>query len=215
MSFLAEHAQEIAMMTAIHAGLVAISVLIAAGVGIPSAILCRARPAAGRIVLRIVDSIQTIPSLALFGFLIPIPFIGGIGARTAIVALVLYSILPIIRNTLTGLEGIDPLIREAAVALGMTSRQLLREVELPLAMPSIIGGIRLATVIGVGVATIAAAIGGGGLGTFIFRGVAMLDSRLILAGAIPAALLALLADLVFSGLERRLARRRGELTGHA
>jgi osmoprotectant transport system permease protein len=213
MSFLADHFREIALMTGVHAGLVAISVFIAAVVGIPAAILCRARPGLGRVILRLVDAIQTIPSLALFGFLIPIPFIGGIGARTAIVALVLYSILPIIRNTVTGLDGVDRNVLEAATALGMTPRQRLFEVELPLSAPSIVGGIRIATVIGVGVATIAAAIGGGGLGTFIFRGVAMLDHRLILAGAVPAALLALVADFGLSAVERSLARRRGEPRG--
>src|SRR5687768_10739177 len=121
---------------------------------------------------------QTIPSLALFGFLIPLPFIGGIGARTAVIALVLYSLLPIVRNTFTGIRGVDPLAREAAVAMGMTAGQVLRQVEIPLALPTIIAGIRIATVVGIGVATIAAAVGGGGLGAFIFRGVAMVDSRL-------------------------------------
>jgi osmoprotectant transport system permease protein len=154
--------------------------------------------------LRIVDAIQTIPSLALFGFLIPVPFIGGIGMRTAIVALILYSLLPIVRNTLTGIRGVDPIVLDAGVAMGLTERQLLREVELPLAMPVIVAGIRIATVIGIGVATIAAAIGGGGLGTLIFRGVAMVDTRMILAGALPAAALALIADALLTLVERKL-----------
>ena len=157
--------------------------------------------------MRIVDVIQTIPSLALFGFLIPVPFIGGIGTRTAIVALILYSLLPIVRNTLTGIRGVDPSVREAGVAMGLTPRQLLFDVELPLAMPTIVAGIRIATVIAIGVATIAAAIGGGGLGDLIFRGVAMVNTRLILAGAIPAALLAILADVVLTIIERRMLRR--------
>ena len=153
---------------------------------------------------------QTIPSLAMFGFLIPLPFIGGIGMRPAIVALVLYSLLPIVRSTLVGLQRVDPHVREAATALGMTSRQLLWQIELPLATPAIVAGIRIAVVTAIGVATIAAAVGGGGLGTLIFRGVAMVDTRLILSGALPAALLALGADLVLTQVERSFARRRGE-----
>src|SRR5437867_11354173 len=190
-----------------HVVIVAISVGVAIALGIPLGIWCARSPRAGRVALRIVDAIQTIPSLALFGFLIPVPFIGGIGMRTAIVALILYSLLPIVRNTLTGIRGVDHLVVEAGVAMGLTDRQLLREVELPLAMPTIVAGIRIATVIAIGVATIAAAIGGGGLGTLIFRGVSMVDSRLILAGALPAATLALLADVVLSFVERKLIKR--------
>src|SRR5437764_210541 len=160
------------------------------------------RVGTARVVLRVIDVVQTIPSLALFGFLIPLPLIGGIGVRTAIVALILYSLLPIVRNTVTGIAGIDPLIREAAIVLGMTDNQRLFRVELPLAMPSIFGGLRIATVIAIGVATIGAAVGGGGLGTLIFRGVAMVDTTRILAGALPAAALALVADLLFAWLER-------------
>jgi osmoprotectant transport system permease protein len=144
---------------------------------------------------------QTIPSLALFGFLIPLPFIGGIGARTAIVALVLYSLLPIIRNTVTGIAGVDPAVREAAVAMGMTDRQILSQVELPLAMSVILTGVRVAMVISIGVATIAAAVGAGGLGVLIFRGLRQYDNNLLLAGAIPAALLALSADFIFGRAE--------------
>jgi osmoprotectant transport system permease protein len=208
--FLRDNGLEIARMAGEHMLIVAIAVVIAVIAGVPLGIFCSRHLRAGKAVLRITDAVQTIPSLALFGFLIPLPFLGGIGTRTAIVALVLYSLLPIVRNTLTGLRGVDPLVREAGIALGMTPGQLLRAVELPLATPAIVGGIRIATVTGIGVATIAAAVGGGGLGTLIFRGVAMVDTRLMLAGALPAAALALLADLVLSAVERRLARSRGE-----
>ena len=193
--------------TAEHMLIVAIAVGVAIVLGIPLGIWCARRARAGRAALQLVDAIQTIPSLALFGFLIPVPFIGGIGMRTAIVALILYSLLPIVRNTLIGIRGVDHLVIEAGVAMGLTSRQLLTDVELPLAMPSIVAGIRIATVVGIGVATIAAAIGGGGLGTLIFRGVAMVDSRLILAGALPAAALALLADAILTLVERKLIRQ--------
>lgn len=192
--------------TAEHVMIVAIAVGVAIVLGIPLGIWCARRARAGRAALQLVDAIQTIPSLALFGFLIPVPFIGGIGMRTAIVALILYSLLPIVRNTLIGIRGVDHLVIEAGVAMGLTSRQLLTDVELPLAMPSIVAGIRIATVVGIGVATIAAAIGGGGLGTLIFRGVAMVDTKLILAGALPAAALALVADAVLTLVERRLIR---------
>ena len=195
-------ASEILRATAQHVMIVAIAVMVAAAAGIPIGVACVRHPRSGRAVLRVIDIVQTIPSLALFGFLIPLPFIGGIGVRTAIVALILYSLLPIVRNTVTGIEGIDPLVREAAIVLGMTGRQRLTRVELPLALPSIFGGLRIATVIAIGVATIGAAVGGGGLGTLIFRGVAMVDSTRILAGALPAAGLAIVADLLFAWLER-------------
>ncbi len=197
---------EIARATGEHILIVVIAVGAAITAGIPLGIWCARNVRAGRVAMRIIDAIQTIPSLALFGFLIPVPLIGGIGMRTAIVALILYSLLPIVRNTLTGIRGVDPLVIDAGVAMGLTSQQLLREVELPLAMPTIVAGIRIATVVGIGVATIAAAIGGGGLGTLIFRGVAMVDTRLMLAGALPAAALALIADVVLSFVERRLIR---------
>src|SRR4051794_17444345 len=194
----------VARATGEHVVIVVVAVLIAVAIGVPLGVWAARRARAGGAALRVVDAIQTIPSLALFGFLIPIPFIGGIGMRTAIVALILYSLLPIVRNTVTGIRGVDPKVREAGIAMGFTPRQLLFEVELPLALPSIIAGIRIATVVGIGVATIAAAVGGGGLGTFIFRGVAMVDTRLILAGALPAAALAIAADLVFTAVERRV-----------
>lgn len=205
-----EMAGEIVRLTAEHLLIVVIAVGAAALIAIPLGVACQRSSAGRAIVLRIADAIQTIPSLAMFGFLIPLPFIGGIGMRTAIVALILYSILPIIRNTVIGLDRIDPLVREAAVAMGMERGQILREVELPLATPVIIAGLRLALVIGIGVATIAAAVGGGGLGTLIFRGVAMVDTRLILAGALPAATLALIVDVVLTRVERTLSIRRGE-----
>jgi len=154
---------------------------------------------------------QTIPSLALFGFLIPLPFIGGIGARTAIVALVLYSLMPIIRNTVTGILGVDHNVREAAVAMGMTDWQVLWQVEMPLAMSVILTGVRVAMVIAVGVTTIAAAVGAGGLGVYIFRGLRQYDNNLLLGGAVPAALMALAADFSLGLLEQRFAvdeRRR-------
>jgi len=201
--------EEIARATGEHIVIVAAAMIVATAAGIPLGILCVRRVRLGKVTLRIIDIIQTIPSLALFGFLIPVPYIGGIGIRTAIVALILYSLLPIVRNTVTGLNGIDPLIRDAAIVVGMTDRQRLMNVELPLALPSIFGGLRIAAVIAIGVATIGAAVGGGGLGTLIFRGVAMVDTTRILAGALPAAALALIADLVFGALERISARRFG------
>ena len=182
--------------------LVFISIAIAVLIGVPTGIaLTRYRALRGP-VLGIANVMQTIPSLALFGFLIPLPFIGGIGARTALVALVLYSLLPIIRNTVTGILGVEPSVREAAVAMGMTGGQILRQVELPLAMGVIVTGIRVATVIAVGVTTIAAAVGAGGLGVYIFRGLRQYDNNLLLAGALSAALLALAADFFLGVVER-------------
>jgi osmoprotectant transport system permease protein len=197
--------QEMAQLTGEHFILVVVSMAIAVGAGIPLGILLTRRPSLRPPLLGFANVMQTIPSLALFGFLIPIPFIGGIGKRTAIIALVLYALLPILRNTLAGILGVDPAVRESAIAMGMTGRQLLWQVELPLAAPTIIAGVRIATVTTVGTATIAAAIGAGGLGVFIFRGIASVDTTQILAGAIPAALLALLSDGGFSWIERRFS----------
>ncbi|MFQ5704038.1 MAG: ABC transporter permease [Gemmatimonadales bacterium] len=191
-----------------HVVLVAISAGIAVAIGVPLGIMMTRNRRLRGPILGVANVFQTIPSLALFGLLIPIPFIGGIGARTAVVALVLYALLPVIRNTYAGITGVDDSIREAARGMGMSDGQILRIVELPLAAPVILAGIRIATVIGVGVATIAAAIGAGGLGDFIFRGVAMVDNTVILAGAIPAAGLALLADGVLHLVEHRLDWRR-------
>jgi osmoprotectant transport system permease protein len=202
--FFVGHRTEILEATAAHLSLVVISMAIAIAIALPLGMFIVQRPALRSIALGIASVFQTIPSLALFGFLIPIPFIGGIGRRTAIVALVLYALLPIIRNTYVGLTGIDPAVLQAAEAMGMTSSQILWRVRLPLALPVILAGVRTATVITIGVATIAAAIGAGGLGTFIFRGVAMVSDAVILAGAIPAALLAILADVLLAQLERRL-----------
>ena len=202
------HAVELATLLRQHVLLVAISTTVAAAIGVPAGIMAARRPRAGRAILAVANVAQTIPSLALLGFLLPLPFIGGIGSRTALVALTLYALLPIVRTTVTGLMTIDPAVLEAGVAVGMTARQRLWIVELPLALPQIISGLRVATVIGVGTATIAAAIGAGGLGEYIFRGLAMVDATTILAGAIPAAALALLADGALALMERRLRRGR-------
>lgn len=202
---------ELLLLVRQHVILVFIAMLVAVLIGVPVGIaLTRYRALRGP-VLGVANVMQTIPSLALFGFLIPLPFIGGIGARTALVALVLYSLLPIIRNTVTGILGVEPSVREAAVAMGMTDGQILRQVELPLAMGVIVTGIRVATVIAVGVTTIAAAVGAGGLGVYIFRGLRQYDNNLLLAGALSAALLALAADFLLGLLERRFsfaAKRR-------
>ena len=197
---------EVAQLTLEHLLLVGLSILIAAGIGLPLGVLMTRKPGLSGPILTLANAVQTIPSLALFGFLIPLPFIGGIGARTAIVALVLYSLLPIIRNTFTGISGVDPAIREAGRGMGMTDLQLLWSVEIPLALSVIFAGLRVATVLCVGIATIAAAVGAGGLGMFIFRGVSMVDSRLILAGAIPAAALALIADFGLGAIEKRFSK---------
>src|SRR5438552_1407652 len=189
-SFFADHRAEILAATLDHLALVVIAMIIAILIGVPLGMFIVQRPALRTIALGIASIFQTIPSLALFGFLIPIPYIGGIGKRTATVALVLYALLPILRNTYVGLTGIDPAVLEAAEAMGMTRTQILFRVRFPLALAVILAGIRTATIITIGVATIAAAIGAGGLGTFIFRGVALVSDALILAGAIPAALLA-------------------------
>ena len=200
------HASELATLLQQHIVLVVASTTVAAAIGVPAGVMAARRPRAGRAILGVANVAQTIPSLALLGFLLPLPFIGGIGARTALVALTLYALLPIVRTTVTGLMTIDPAVLEAGVAMGMTRRQRLWMVELPLALPQIIAGVRVATVIGVGTATIAAAIGAGGLGEYIFRGLAMVDATTILAGAVPAAALALLADGALALLERRLKR---------
>jgi osmoprotectant transport system permease protein len=203
-TFFLEHRAEILGATANHLALVVISMALAIAIAVPLGMVIVHRRTLRNLALGIASIFQTIPSLALFGFLIPIPFIGGIGRRTAIVALVLYALLPILRNTYVGLTGIDPAVLEAAEAMGMTQSQILWRVRLPLARAVILAGIRTATIITIGVATIAAAIGAGGLGTFIFRGVAMVSDAVILAGAIPAALLAIAADLLLGWLERHL-----------
>lgn len=198
-------ARDIMDLTVEHLVLVGVSMAIAIAVAIPAGILLTRRAPLQRWVIGFANVMQTVPSLALFGFLIPLPLIGGIGKHTAIVALVLYALLPVLRNTLTGILGVDPAVRESAIAMGMTGRQLLFEVELPLAARTILAGVRVATVTTIGTATIAAAIGGGGLGVFIFRGLASVDSTLILAGAVPAALIALLADGGLGWVEKKLS----------
>ena len=198
-------ARDILDLTLEHLFLVSLSMGIAAALAIPAGILLTRRTFLQRWVLGFANIMQTVPSLALFGFLIPLPFLGGIGKHTAIVALVLYALLPILRNTLTGILSVDPAVRESAIAMGMTGRQLLWEVELPLATRTILAGLRIATVTTIGTATIAAAIGGGGLGVFIFRGLASVDTTLLLAGAVPAALIAVAADRGLEWVEHKLS----------
>lgn len=206
-SFYARNFAELLGLVGQHLSLVAVSTAIALAIGVPLGIALTRRPAWRTPVLGLANIFQTIPSLALFGFLIPLPFIGGIGASTAIVALVVYALLPIVRNTYEGIAGVDPAVREAGRGMGMTDWQLLTQVELPLGMGVILAGVRIATVVSVGTATIAAAIGAGGLGVYIFRGVAVVDDTLILAGALPAALIALAADGLLGLAQRRLGWR--------
>jgi osmoprotectant transport system permease protein len=198
-------AHDILDLTSEHLILVLTTMAIACAIGVPLGILLTRRARWRAPVLGVANILQTIPSLALFGFLIPLPLIGGIGPRTAIVALVVYALLPILRNTLAGILGVDGAVRESATAMGMTPAQILREVELPLAARTILAGIRIATVTTIGTATIAAAIGGGGLGVFIFRGVASVDTVQILAGAVPAALIALISDGGLGWIERKFS----------
>ena len=202
------HQQELAALVGEHILLVAVSTTMAVALGVPLGVFAARRPGLASPLVAIASIVQTIPSLAMFGFLLPVPLIGGVGARGALTVLVLYALLPIVRSTIVGITGIDRSIREAGVAMGMTSRELLRQVELPLALPSIVAGVRVAAVVGVGSATIAAAIGAGGLGQYIYRGLSMVDSTVILAGAIPAALLALIVDGALRRLERQLSPRR-------
>ena len=206
--FFAQHGDEILQATLEHIGLVGATMLLAILIGVPLGILITRKPWLSKPILGAANVAETIPSLALFGFLLPVPWLGERSARLAIAALTLYALLPIIRNTATGISGVDRAVREAARGMGMTDRQILFQVELPLSLPTLIAGIRVATVLTVGIATIAAAVGTGGLGEFIFRGLAMVNNQLILAGAIPAAALALLADFGLSLLERRLRPAR-------
>lgn len=194
---------ELLELTLEHVVLVSVAMAIATAMAIPAGILLTRREALRRWVLGFANIMQTVPSLALFGFLIPLPFIGGIGKHTAIIALVLYALLPILQNTLAGILSVDRAVRDSAIAMGMTARQLLLLVELPLAARTILTGLRVATVITIGTATIAAAIGAGGLGVFIFRGLASVDTIQILAGAVPAALIALAADKGLSWVEQK------------
>ena len=203
--FMLQNHTEVLELTLEHLWLVGISTILAVLIGIPLGILITRWPALNKPVLGGANIIQTIPSLALFGFLLPAPWIGERADRIAILALALYALLPMIRNTYVGIKGVDPAVIEAGRGMGLTDRQLLFQVELPLALGVIIAGVRVATVISVGLATIAAAIGAGGLGEYIFRGLAMVNNQVILAGAIPAAVMALLADVSLGWLEKRLS----------
>lgn len=205
--FVAENYDEVLELTLQHLWLVGLSTLLAVLAGVPLGILSARWPFWNRPVLGTANLIQTIPSLALFGFLLPVPWLGDRADRLAILALTLYALLPVIRNTYTGIRGVDPAVVEAGRAMGLTESQLLWMVQLPLAMSVIFSGVRVAVVVSVGLATIAAAIGAGGLGEFIFRGLAMVNNQLILAGAIPAAVLALSADFGLGWLEKRLQPR--------
>jgi osmoprotectant transport system permease protein len=202
LQFLAARRAELLALTAQHLVLVTAAAAMAVALGLPLGVLMTRWTRLARPILAAAGLVQTIPSLALFGFLIPLPLLGGIGARTALVALILYALLPILQNTYAGIRQVDRTVLEAATALGMTPGQRLRMVELPLALPVILAGVRIAAVVSVGTATIAAAIGAGGLGTYVFRGIATVDTRLILAGALPAAALALLVDALLGAVER-------------
>jgi osmoprotectant transport system permease protein len=204
-NFMVQNRSEIAQLSLEHLWIVGISTLLAVAVGIPLGILITRKPALHNPVIVTANIIQTIPSLALFGFLLPTPWIGERAGRLAILALTLYALLPMIRNTYTGIKGVDRAVTEAARGMGLTDCQLLYKVELPLAASVILAGVRVAVVISVGLATIAAAIGAGGLGELIFRGLAMVNNSVILAGAVPAALMALTADFALGWLEKRFA----------
>ncbi|WP_366516991.1 MULTISPECIES: ABC transporter permease [unclassified Microcoleus] len=205
-NFINRYGAEMVQRSMEHLYLVIVAIVISTIVGIPLGILVTRKPKLKKPILGFANIMQTIPSLALFGLLIPVPVLGGIGDRTAIIALTLYSLLPIIRNTYTGIVGVDRAIVMAGTGMGMTDMQLLWQVELPLALGVILAGVRVAAVIAIGLATIAAAIGAGGLGVFIFRGVATVNNQLLLAGAIPAALMALAADFGLGFVEARLSK---------
>ena len=202
--FFLRHQREILQATLEHVWLVGLTMLFAILIGVPLGILVTRKPWLSKPILGGANIAETIPSLALFGFLLPVPWLGGRADRLAIAALTLYALLPIIRNTSAGIAGVEPAVREAARGMGMTDGQILMQVELPLSFSTMLAGIRVATVLTIGIATIAAAVGAGGLGEFIFRGLAMVNDQLILAGAIPAALLALGADYLLGVLERRV-----------
>jgi osmoprotectant transport system permease protein len=207
-SFFNRYGSQIGRLTFEHVWLTGSAMLFAVAIAVPLGILLTRRERLARPVLAFANIVQTIPSLALFGLLLPVPFLGDRAARLAIVALIGYALLPILRNTYAGIRGIDPALVDVANALGMTQWQRLLRVELPLSASFILAGIRTATVTCVGVATIAAAIGAGGLGELIFRGVASVDNGLVLAGAVPAALLALCADGLLGLAEKRMVVRR-------
>ena len=203
-AFLAQNGPTILTLTIEHLWLTAAAMLFAVAIAVPVGIWLTRAPAWAKPVIGLANVLQTIPSLAMFGFLLPLPWLGERAARIAIVALTAYALLPILRNTYAGIRGIDPAVLEVARAMGLTGTQRLFKVELPLAASFILAGLRTATVTCIGIATIAAAVGAGGLGELIFRGVASIDNSLVLAGAVPAALLALIADGLLGLLERRL-----------
>lgn len=207
-TFFSQHANEIVQATIEHVWLVSATMLLAVSIGVPLGIVVARKPWLSKPILGSANVAETIPSLALLGFLLPIPWLGDRADRLTITALTLYALLPIIRNTAAGITGVDPAVREAARGMGLTARQILFQVELPLSMSTILAGVRVATVLTIGIATIAAAVGAGGLGEFIFRGLAMVNNQLILAGAIPAAILALGADFLLSVMERMLRPAR-------
>jgi osmoprotectant transport system permease protein len=208
LEFFLRHQREILQATVEHIWLVGVTMVLSVAIGVPLGVLVTRRPWLSKPILGGANIAETIPSLALFGFLLPVPWLGGRADRLAIAALTLYALLPIIRNTSAGISGVDAAVREAARGMGMTEEQILFQVELPLSLSTVLAGVRVATVLTIGIATIAAAVGAGGLGEFIFRGLAMVNNQLILAGAIPAALLALGADFLLSVLERRLRPAR-------
>jgi osmoprotectant transport system permease protein len=203
-SFLQQNGATILSLTIEHLWLTAFAMLFATAIAVPVGVWLTRSPAWARPIIGLANILQTIPSLALFGFLLPLPWLGDRAARIAILALTAYALLPILRNTYAGIRGIDPAVMDVAQAMGLTGWQRLFKVELPLAASFILAGLRTATVTCIGIATIAAAVGAGGLGELIFRGVASVDNRLVLAGAIPAAGLALIADAALGLLERRL-----------
>ncbi|HMD30829.1 MAG TPA: ABC transporter permease [Candidatus Acidoferrales bacterium] len=207
LDYLLAHPREVLTLTLEHLSLAGISVGIAVLVGVPLGVTIARRPAIANAVLGLVNSIHVVPSLALFGFLFAVPWIGERAPRMAILALSLYALLPILRNVCAGILGVDPAVVEAGRGLGLTDRQLLLRVELPLALGVIVAGVRVAAVLAIGITTIAAAIGAGGLGELIFRGLAMVNTSLIFAGALPAAVLALAADLSLGWIEARLRER--------
>lgn len=208
LEYFLRHQREILQATVEHIWLVGVTMLLSVAIGVPLGVLVTRRPWLSKPILGGANIAETIPSLALFGFLLPVPWLGGRADRLAIAAMTLYALLPIIRNTSAGIAGVDAAVREAARGMGMTEGQILFQVELPLSLSTVLAGVRVATVLTIGIATIAAAVGAGGLGEFIFRGLAMVNNQLILAGAIPAALLALGADFLLSVLERRLRPAR-------
>jgi osmoprotectant transport system permease protein len=207
--FIREHLPDVGRRTVEHVALAGGATLVATAIAIPFGVYATRHPRLERPMLSLVDAMQTIPSLALFGLLLPLPLIGGIGATPAVVALVVYALLPVVRTTVVGIHGVDPSVRDAARGLGMTDGQILRQVDLPLAAPSIVAGVRVAAVTSIGTATIAAAIGAGGLGTFVFEGVSVVDNKVILLGAVPAAMLAIVVDVLIRFVERRWTARVG------